>query len=321
MWLAGYLASVKATIRRLLLGPTLPSWSWRTEWTVAALRAVIAKAATYGEDPRLQRLGMRARTPVPYSLKGRVSVRRSRLGDIVADRVTPRELRRDRTLVYFHGGGYIFGGPGTHRQFVAQLAVATGATAIAPTYRLAPIDKFPAAVDDAEAAYEAVLQTGIAADRVVVAGDSAGGGLALALLLRLRSHGRPMPAGAVLLSPYADLDHRSYTITSNERTDFLPAEEMSTPNDFYAGDDVRTHPEASPVHGDLTGLPPLLILAGGAEMLLGDSLDLKRNADRDGVVAELVVEPEMMHVWPVVVPWEPAAARALDTVARWLSEL
>ncbi len=321
MWTAGYLAAIKATIRRLLLGPTLPSWSWRTEWTVAALRAVIAKAATYGEDPRLQRLGMRARPPVPYALRGRVSVRRSHLGGIVADRVTPQERRRTLTLVYFHGGGYIFGGPGTHRQFVAQLAHSTGTTAIAPAYRLAPNDMFPAAVDDAEAGYEAVLHTGISADQVVVAGDSAGAGLAMALLLRLRTNVRPLPAGAVLFSPYADLDHRSYTILTNARTDFLPVAEMEKPNDFYAGDDVRTHPEASPVHADLTGLPPLLIFAGGAEMLLGDSLDLKRNADRDGVDAELVVEPEMMHVWPFVVPWEPAAARALDKVDRWLSDL
>ena len=321
MWTAGYLAAIKATVRRLLLGPTLPSWSWRTEWTVAALRAVIGTAVKHRDDTNLQRLGIRARTPVPARLRSRVMVRRSRLGSTVADRAVPRHGNSGFTLLYFHGGGYVFGNPGIHRQFIAQLVAATGATAIAPVYRLAPHNKFPAAVDDAEEAYEAVLRSGVSSDRIVVGGDSAGGGLALALLLRLRERGRPLPAGAVLLSPYTDLDHRSYTVVANARTDYLPVEVMSLPNDFYADDDLRAHPEASPANADLTGLPPLLILAGGAEMLLGDSLELERHANRDGVSVELFVEPEMVHVWPIVVGWEPASQRALDAIDRWLATL
>ncbi|MGI9641982.1 MAG: alpha/beta hydrolase [Acidimicrobiia bacterium] len=322
MGLFGWLASLAATIRRLLLGPTMPTWSWTTEWTVASMRAVIARAAGYSDDPLLLRVGLRATTPVPPSLRRLVNVRRVRIGGVEADRFVPDTTTPStHTLLYFHGGGYVFGNPGTHRQFIAQLVHATGATAVAPQYRLAPRHRYPAAVDDAETAYRALIDGGVDPQTIVLAGDSAGGGLATALLLRIRTQGLPMPRGAVLLSPYLDLQHTSYTIRTNAATDYLPLQELTVPNDWYADRDQLTLPEVSPVHADLTGLPALLVLAGGAEMILGDSIAIAEHASRDGVDCTLVVEPDMMHVWPIVADRQPQSLEALATIAKWLGGL
>jgi acetyl esterase/lipase len=322
MWLAGWLGVIAATVRRLLLGPTLPSWTWRTEWAVAFARAVITVASRYRGDAFLSRFGLTITAPVPIGLRGRIDVRRVRAGAIVADRYLPTTVLRPKmTLLYFHGGGYVFGNPGTHRQFIARLVDATQAGAVAPRYRLAPEHRYPAAVDDALEVYRTLLDTGIEPGSIVVAGDSAGGGLATALLVRLRSIGMPMPAGAMLFSPYVDLTHRSASIKANARTDYLPLSELDHPNDWYATPAQLSEPEVSPVNADLTGFPPMLVFAGGAEMLLDDSRRLAEHAARDGVSVELVIEDEMMHVWPAIADWEPATARTLAAATRWIESI
>lgn len=322
MWFAGAIAVVSVTVRRLLLGPTLPTWSWRTEWTVASVRAVLTVAARHRDDQLISRIGMTVRTPVPLGLRRRVDVRRVKVGAVEADRYLPADLfRATRTLLYFHGGGYLFGNPGTHRQFVSRLVDASHAEAIAPRYRLAPHHRYPAAVEDALAAYRAIIESHIDPASVIVAGDSAGGGLALALLIRIRSLDLPMPAGALLFSPYLDLEHTGYTIRANARTDYLPLSEMVEPNDWYSEIAQILEPEVSPVHADFTGMPPMLVFAGGAEMLRADAERLVESALRAGVDAELAIEPEMMHVWPAMVEWEPASQRALEHATTWIHRL
>jgi acetyl esterase/lipase len=319
MSLAGFTATLKATIRRLLLGPTLPTWMWRTEWTVASVRSIIAVATKYSDDPIILRFGLKARLPVPWSLRAKVRVRSVRVGGIPADRFTPTATAEPAmTFLYFHGGGYVFGNPGTHRQFIAKLVTTTGASAVAPRYRLAPRHRYPAAVNDAETVYRALLDRGLDPASIIVAGDSAGGGLATALLLRIRSKGLPMPGGAMLISPYLDLEHTAYTIRTNAGTDYLPLSELSTPNNWYAEPDQLRDPEVSPVYTDLTGLPPLLVFAGGAEMILGDSITLAEHAHRDDVPIDLVIEDEMMHVWPVLVDWQEASERTLEQAGEWV---
>lgn len=322
MGIVGWIATVVVTFRRLLLGPTLPSWLWTSEWTVAWMRAVIAKAAAFSDDGLLLRIGLVVTTPVPRSLRRSIRVRKVRVGGIKADRFTATESSdRSTTVLYFHGGGYVFGNPGTHRQFIARLAHATKSTIVAPQYRLAPRHRYPAAVDDAEATYRAILSGGTDPSSIVVAGDSAGGGLATALLLRIRSKGLPMPAGAILLSPYLDLEHSSYTIMTNARTDYLPIGELMKKSDWYAEPDQLRLPEVSPIHADLTLFPPMLVFAGGAEMLLGDSITIAEHAARDGVDATLIVEDEMMHVWPIVADRQEQSHAALATIASWLAKL
>ncbi len=322
MWLTVLLAVAARLFRRVLLGPTMPSWSWRTDVTVAIARTAIAVASDLPNDPLINQFGDRVRAPMPAKLRGKVRVNRSRLGALPADRYIRLDESTDRaTLLYFHGGGYVFGNPGTHRQHLSMLAYATGTTAYAPKYRLAPEHRYPAAVEDALSAYEALLTSGVQPEDVIVAGDSAGGGLALALLLKIRELGLPMPGGAMLFSPYTDLTHSSYTITTNADTDYLPIDELSHPNLVYAEADQLTDPMVSPVFADLRGLPAMLVFAGGAEMILDDSVRLVANARRDGVHTTFIVEDEMMHVWPAIVPWEDASQRALATAGAWVRDL
>ncbi|MDA2979228.1 MAG: alpha/beta hydrolase [Actinomycetota bacterium] len=321
LWLLVSLAIARRIFKRLLLGPTLPLWTWRTDIAVAVARTAIGFAATVPDDPIINQFGLRIKARVPVDLKRSVRVSTTSLGGLEADRYIRLGATKDAAIIlYFHGGGYVFGNPGTHRQHVARLVHATGTTAIAPRYRLAPKHKYPAALDDAANAYRALIASGISPSEIVVSGDSAGGGLALAMLLRLRDAGEDMPSGAILFSPYADLEHTAYTIEANANTDYLPASELSVPNTTYANPSQLRDPYVSPVYASLTGLPPMLIFAGGAEMILDDSVRLKANAERDGVDMTLSIEPEMMHVWQALVPWEPAAARSLETATEWISD-
>ncbi|MCL1598595.1 MAG: alpha/beta hydrolase [Actinomycetia bacterium] len=224
------------------------------------------------------------------------------------------------TLLYFHGGGYIFGNPGTHRQFIAHLVEATGTEAYAPPYRLAPEFRFPAAVEDGLASYQALLDRGVDPASLIVCGDSAGGGLAMATLHRARRMGMPLPGGVILFSPYLDLRHSAYTIPINAATDYLPLSELSKPNERYASSDQLDNPEVSPLRADLTGFPRMLIFAGGAEMILDDAVRLKGNADAAGFDATLIIKPEMMHVWPAIVPWQEASHRTMAQCAKWIEE-
>ncbi len=322
LWFLVSIAVARRVFHRLLLGPTMPSWTWRTDIVVAIARAAIEFAATVPDDRFINQFGLHVRAPVPPELHRKIRVTRTTLGGLDADRyIRIGDATDSATMLYFHGGGYVFGNPGTHRQHVARLVHATGTTAYAPRYRLAPEHRFPAALEDAVRAYRALVALGTDPSHMVVSGDSAGGGLALALLLQLREDGDPLPGGAVLFSPYTDLNHASYTIVTNADTDYLPVHELSTPNSYYAGIDQLGDPLVSPVNGDLTGLPPMLVFAGGAEMILDDSVRLKANADKVGVDMTLSIEPEMMHVWPAIAPWEPASKRALAVTSEWLSSV
>lgn len=321
MWWASALAVIRVTFRRLLLGPTVPSWKWRTEWFVAIARATIAVAARDRYDMAVNMLGRLVRTPVPPSLQHEIWVKREKLAGLPTDRIVRLTDPSDAaTLLYFHGGGYVFGNPGTHRQFIAHLVHVTGTSAFAPQYRLAPRYPYPAAVDDAIAAYEGLLERGIRPETIIVAGDSAGGGLALALVHRARSVGLPLPGGIMVFSPYVDLTHSGYTIALNAGTDYLPLSELSKPNTDYApGHDLES-PEISPLFADMTGYPPLLTFAGGREMLLDDAVRLDARARACGVDSTLAIEEEMMHVWPVALSWEPATPRTFETCAAWVSD-
>lgn len=320
IWWASAMAIMRVTFRRLLLGPSVPTWMWRTEWFVAVARATIEVAARDRSDMAVNMFGRLVRTPVPATLRREIWVKRTKLAGLPTDRFMRLGDATDTgTLLYFHGGGYIFGNPGTHRKFIAQLAHATRTSAFAPQYRLAPLHPFPAAVDDATAAYEGLLDRGIRPETIIVAGDSAGGGLALAMVHRARSRGLALPGGIVVFSPYVDLTNSGYTIELNAGTDYLPLSELSDPIDFYAPESDLMNPEVSPLFADLTGFPPLLTFAGGREMLLDDAVRLDARARAAGVDSTLIVEDDMMHVWPVPLRWEPATQRAFETCAQWVS--
>lgn len=206
--------------------------------------------------------------------------------------------RDDRALLYLHGGGYCIGSINSHRLLAADLARAAGVRVLVLDYRLAPEHPFPAAVDDAVAAYRFLLDAGFDRRRLAIAGDSAGGGLTAATLLALRDRDLPLPAAAALLSPWLDLSQSGDSMTTCAALDpMVQRASLQRMADAYlAGGDPRT-PLASPLFGDLRHLPPLLIQVGTAETLLDDARRFAARASEAGVEATLEVWDDMIHVW------------------------
>jgi len=311
-------AVLRQVFHRLLYGPLVASWPWYVELRMVALRAFLVASAGGGDRSRRRALEAELDPPLPRSLRRIMTSQPATVGGISGEWVRRDHARHeDPTILYLHGGAYLAGSSATHRRFISRLAWATRATAFAPDYRLAPQHKFPAAVDDAEAAYVGLLELGVAPGRLIVAGDSAGGGLACALLQRLRDHGHPQPAGAVLFSPYTDLEHTAPSIQRNAATDYLPLGPI-TANTFYLGEADPKDPQASPMYGDYSGVAPMLIFAGGREMILDDSVRLVEKARADGAAVTLLVEVDMFHVWPALLPNHEATLRTLTAVAEFV---
>ncbi|MFI5317224.1 MAG: alpha/beta hydrolase [Myxococcota bacterium] len=208
--------------------------------------------------------------------------------------------RADRALLYLHGGGYVLGSVNSHRDMIARLSAAAGARALGLNYRLAPENPFPAAVEDALAAYRWLLEQGFAPDRIAIAGDSAGGGLCAATLVAIRDRALPRPSAGVLLSPWVDLEGSGESLNGGVSDDPMVRKDlvaaMAPP--YLAGASART-PLASPLYADLRGLPPLLIQVGRREVLLDDALRFAQKARREGVEVTLEVWPGMIHVWQI----------------------
>jgi len=289
------------------------------ELRVVALRAFVAAGAGQGSGQGHRWFEERLDPSLPRGLRGLMEVERGVAGGVSGEWLRRTGFDDTTTLLYLHGGGYVSGNPATHRRFVARLTWAAATRTFVLDYRLAPEHPFPAALDDAIAAYGDLISSGVDSESLFLAGDSAGGGLACALLLRLRDEGRLLPAGAVLFSPYTDLEHTGASISVNAATDYLPlAMGNARPNTVYLGDHDPRDPLASPMYGDFAGLPPLLIFAGSREMILDDSIRLAEKARRDGAEVTLHIEPDMMHVWPAIVPGHPASLKALAITAEFV---
>ncbi|MGV2291088.1 alpha/beta hydrolase [Trinickia sp. YCB016] len=224
-----------------------------------------------------------------------------------------------RTVFYIHGGGYYFCSPQTHRSLVFALAARCGVRTFSLDYRLAPEQPFPAALDDALAAYRHLLAEGTPAGAIVLAGDSAGGGLALATLVALRDAGDPLPAAALLFSPWTDLAATGATIVTNDGLDpMFYGVAIERAAKFYLADTPATHPHASPLYADFAGLPPLFIQAGSTEVLLDDSRRVAEKARAAGVSVDFEIWPNMPHVWQLYAPFVPEARKALDRAAAFV---
>ena len=256
--------------------------------------------------------------PVPRDLK----LTRTELAGCPAYWVSPLSGKGLNGLVvlYLHGGGYAFcSASNTHRDLISRIARTTGATVVGLDYRLAPENPFPAAVDDAVAAYRELLDRGFSPRSIAVAGDSAGGGLAFGALLKIRDDGLPMPAAVVGLSPWTDLAATGSTLVTNLKRDMLiPGDRLQEGIVWYLGDaDPRT-PYASPLYGDHAGLPPSLIMVGSDEVLLDDSVRLAERMEKAGVDVELQVWPGMQHVFPLFAPILPEGAEAIALIGGFL---
>ena len=223
------------------------------------------------------------------------------------------------TLLVIHGGGYRVGSARSHRGLAGALTRACGARTLSINYRLAPEHPCPAAIDDAVAAYRWLLAEGTPPESVVVVGDSAGGGLALALLLALRADGDPLPAGAVLLAPWVDLTLSGDSVESRREEDFLLTESsLREMADQYRGERQADDPLVSPLFADLTGLPPLLIQTGDHDLLRDDSIRLGERAAACGVAVETEIWPDMPHVFQVFFALLPEGQQGVERIGAWV---
>ncbi|WP_042430770.1 alpha/beta hydrolase, partial [Streptacidiphilus anmyonensis] len=246
--------------------------------------------------------------------------RRTVLGGRPALELEPVGAADRGRLLYLHGGGYVIGSPDTHAGLAGDLALRAGLRATSVDYRLAPEHPFPAAVDDGLAAYRELLETGADPRDLVLAGDSAGGGLSLATLLAAREAGLPQPAAVVVFSPWVDLTLGGASIRGKRDADPIFVEaDLRAYADRYLGAGDRAQPLASPVFADLAGLPPLLVQVGANELLLDDAVRLAGRAGADGVEVTLEVGPELPHVYQQSYGRLDEADAALDRAARFLT--
>ena len=236
----------------------------------------------------------------------------------VADLVTIQGQNPTITILYLHGGGYVIGSNVGYREFGGRLARATGARVCLLNYRLAPESPFPAALDDAVATYRWLCSQGTPARQLIIAGDSAGGGLTLAALMALRAAGEPLPAGAVTFSPWTDLEGTGDSARAGAVDDpLVNGQAIAGMASMYAGSDKR-NPLASPLYGDFTGVPPLLIQVGTREVLLDDSRRTASKARDAGVAVEYFEGEGLIHVWPVLAANAPESATALEQVGAFV---
>lgn len=241
------------------------------------------------------------------------------LGGVKGERVVPQGSQAGRTILYLHGGGYTLGSPRSHRPLAARLGEAARAVAVVPDYRLGPETRFPGAVEDAVAVYRALLDGGAEPGRLIVAGDSAGGGLALATALSLKAQNLPQPAGYFVISPWADLTQSGASYRTKADTDpsitKAGLDEMALA--YLGGLDARD-PLASPIFGDFAGVAPVFIQTGSEEALLSDSVTMADVLGQARVEVRLEIWPEMIHVFQAWGGVLQAARRAIRVAGVWM---
>ena len=249
-----------------------------------------------------------------------VTVTAAALGGVPTAEITIDGIGPRHVVLYFHGGVYVLGDAFQAAGLASQIGRRTRATVISVDYRLAPEHPYPAAVDDALAAYQALLDNGTAPSGIAFAGESAGGGLAVATLVNARDHGLPLPAAAFVMSPYADLTLAGATMDTKREVDVLMSREnlQARVTDYTAGQDAALG-LISPVFADLSGLPPLIIQAGTHEVLLDDAVRLARQAATADVEVTLDITPGVPHVFQTFSPILDEAAAALDRAGQLLS--
>ncbi len=272
-----------------------------------------SQGATEGRRRSFERMvdGFSIDVPAKYS--------RVNAGGVTAEWVTAQGASDSRVVLYFHGGGYIIGSPRTHRPMLAELSKTAGGRVLALDYRLAPEHPFPAPVEDSTAAYRWLLSEGYDPARIAVAGDSAGGGLTVAMMVQARYLGLPVPAAAVCISPWVDMEGLGDSMETRAEADPMVMKEglLLSAKTYLGGSDPRA-PLAAPLYADLRGLPPILIQVGDAEVLLDDSTRLAGVAREAGVEVQMDVWDDMIHVWHLFAPILPEGKQAISQAGEFI---
>ena len=286
---------------------------------IDVVRAHLAKLPTSDSLTIAERRAQYERAEKVFPTPPDVKVERVNAPAAPAEWLRPPSATPGRVVLYLHGGGYVIGSPRSHRHLAAAIAGAAEASALLLDYRLAPEHPFPAAVEDATAAYRWLLDQAIAPEHIVIAGDSAGGGLTVATLLALREARVPLPAGGVCISPWVDLTCSGASYATKAAADPIVrragVEEMAR---AYLGATPPRTPLASPLFADLRGLPPLLIHVGSDEVLLDDAVRLAERAKAGGVDATLEIYDRMIHVWHWFLPMLDEAQTAVEAIGRFV---
>ena len=273
-----------------LVGAVIASW----------VRIVFRPFTARSSDPDLDRLRRRIDRGRFIRLPSGVKVKSASAGEVPAEWLIPDRLVGDRHLLYLHGGAFMMGSLGSHRHWVASLARAFHARALHPQYRVAPEDPYPASLDDCLAAYRWLLDSGVDPRQVILAGESAGGGLVISTMLRAREAGLPLPGAAICISGVFDFTFSGPSQIRNSGTDYIEVRGLhSMALHYLAGHDPRD-PMVSPIFADLSGLPPLFLVAGGAELLLSDTEQLAARAREFGGDVTLRVLPGMLHAFALM---------------------
>ncbi|NPC54995.1 alpha/beta hydrolase [Caenimonas soli] len=291
-----------------------------------AVEAVIARVKqTYGRWRRdTTPAQMRADWDALFSARGDARIEPVVAGGVPCEWVRAPRVRDDRAVLYFHGGGFQVGSLSSHRELMALLSAATGARVLGVGYRLAPEHRYPAALEDALCAFEWVQARGLAAEHVAMAGDSAGGGLALSAMLTLRESGRALPAAALLMSAWTDLSASGESYETRAADDPIHQRPMILAMARnYFGDKVDAcDPRVSPMFADATALaalPPVMLQVGDRETVLSDSEAFATKARAAGATAELQVWPGMIHVFQQFPGELPEAREAIAAGGRFLA--
>ncbi|WHY64654.1 alpha/beta hydrolase [Neobacillus sp. SuZ13] len=278
-----------------------------------------AKASqTAGTDIEIARQGLESfssLTPVAPD----IIVEKTKIEDIPAEWVIAPNAVEDRVFLYLHGGAYIMGSCNTHRYLASKLSQSTAARVLVPEYRLAPENPFPAAIEDAVKVYRWLISSGIAPDNIIIGGDSAGGGLTLATLLSLKGEDEALPALAVLLSPWTDLEGTGESMETRADVDpWLSPDATRAIPTLYTRDLDLSHPLVSPIYADLSGLPSMLVHVGNDEILLSDSARLVDRAREAGVEVTFKVWDDMWHVFQTFAI--PEGQQAVDEIGEFVQK-
>jgi monoterpene epsilon-lactone hydrolase len=312
-WAAAALTATAGS--RLRRGPKRPTWSFGDELLFTFLRR---QWETIWRWPAPRIRAELESTPVPRDAVRRIARTAIEIGGMQAAWFAPPGAAETPVILYVHGGSYIFGSLRTHADMLARLALATGVRVLGIEYRLAPEYPYPAALDDALAAYRWLLDQGIAPARIALAGESAGGNLVAVTLIALRDAGAPLPACGVLISPWVDLAGTHASRQANDPYDYGPPEMLLAQARDFAGGVPLDDPRVSPLHADLRGLPPLFVQVGEVELLADEARAFAERARAAGVDVTLDLLPDMPHAAPLFAAFVAGGRRAIDDIAAFL---
>lgn len=308
------MGGLMAGFMRIFRGSKRKSWSWKFEVIIGLQSKTYPLLAKIGPQ-RYQRVLTKILTKIDG---GEATVTFSEEKEACGYWFIPNN-DNGSVIIYFHGGGYVYGSAQTHGKMIGTIACAASARVFALDYRLAPEHPQPAAIEDACIAFRHLVKSGISPNRIVFAGDSSGGGMVVSALLALRNSGEQLPAAGVCISPWVNLECSDKSFDLNSPYDPVTREACLVAASAYLnGTNPRT-PEVSPLFADLKGLPPLLIHAGEVEVLHDQILEFAEKAKSSGLEVTLSIYDDMVHVWHMLIGFTPQAEKAINEIAEFIT--